>query len=189
MREPAKRTLSFACKAMAGTPAGAKIPLANIRFAGAASDSRTVKKGQLFFALPGERVDGFDFCKDAAHAGAAAVVVADGRGRPAGCEDVPVIAVADPRKALGDLAAAVRRLFKGKVIGVTGSNGKTTTKELIAAALSPAGKVLATQGNLNTDVGMPLTILSATGREDYWVLEMAMRGAGEIGRASCRERV
>jgi UDP-N-acetylmuramoyl-tripeptide--D-alanyl-D-alanine ligase len=165
---------------MAGKPVGTPAALGSVRFAGAATDSRAVLPGQLFFALPGERVDGFDFCKDAAKAGAAAVVVAEGRGRPAGCEAIPVIAVADPRKALGDLAAAVRKPFKGRVVGVTGSNGKTTTKELIAAALAPVGKVLATQGNLNTDVGMPLTILSSTGKEDFWVLEMAMRGPGEI---------
>jgi UDP-N-acetylmuramoyl-tripeptide--D-alanyl-D-alanine ligase len=66
------------------------------------------------------------------------------------------------------------------VVGVTGSNGKTTTKELIAAALSRAGQVLRTQGNLNTDVGLPLTVLEATGKEDFWVLEMAMRAPGEI---------
>jgi UDP-N-acetylmuramoyl-tripeptide--D-alanyl-D-alanine ligase len=91
-----------------------------------------------------------------------------------------VIAVQDPRRALGDLAAAVRKLFKGRVVGVTGSNGKTTTKELIATALSSAGETLRTQGNLNTDVGLPLTVLAATGREDFWVLEMAMRAPGEI---------
>jgi UDP-N-acetylmuramoyl-tripeptide--D-alanyl-D-alanine ligase len=180
MSAPAKRTLSFACKAMQGKPVGKPAALGTTRFSGAATDSRAVKPGQLFFALPGERVDGFDFCKDAAKAGAAAVVVVAGRGRPVGCDEIPVIAVEDPRKALGDLAAAVRKPFKGRVVGVTGSNGKTTTKELIAAALAPAGKVLATQGNLNTDVGMPLTILSSTGKEDFWVLEMAMRGPGEI---------
>ena len=180
MMETAKRSLTFACKAMAGKALGAKSALGTTRFAGAASDSRAVQPGQIFFALPGERVDGFDFCAAAAKAGAAALVVAAGRGRPNACDGIPVIEVADPRKALGDLAAAVRRLFKGRVVGVTGSNGKTTTKELIAAALSPAGKVLRTQGNLNTDVGLPLTVLSATGKEDFWVLEMAMRAAGEI---------
>jgi UDP-N-acetylmuramoyl-tripeptide--D-alanyl-D-alanine ligase len=178
--KPAKRTLAFACKATGGTVVGAPTALATTRFAGAASDSREVKPGRLFFALPGERVDGFDFCGAAAQAGAAAVVVAAGRGRPAGCSGIPVIAVADPRKALGDLAAAARKQYRGRVVGVTGSNGKTTTKELIAAALSPAGQVLRTQGNLNTDVGLPLTVLEATGKEDFWVLEMAMRAPGEI---------
>jgi UDP-N-acetylmuramoyl-tripeptide--D-alanyl-D-alanine ligase len=177
---PAKRSLAFACKAMGATLVGEPAALGATRFAGAASDSREVKPGRLFFALPGERVDGFDFCAAAAKAGAAAVVVAAGRGRPAGCSGIPVIAVADPRRALGDLAAAVRQQYRGKVVGVTGSNGKTTTKELIAAALGSAGSVLRTQGNLNTDVGLPLTVLESTGKEDFWVLEMAMRGPGEI---------
>ena len=180
MSGPAKRSLAFACKAMGGTLMGAPTALATARFVGAASDSREVRAGCLFFALPGERVDGFDFCAAAAQAGAAGLVVASGRGRPAGCNRIPVIAVADPRKALGDLAAAVRKRYRGRVVGVTGSNGKTTTKELIAAALSPAGQVLRTQGNLNTDVGLPLTVLAATGKEDFWVLEMAMRAPGEI---------
>jgi UDP-N-acetylmuramoyl-tripeptide--D-alanyl-D-alanine ligase len=165
---------------MGGTALNTPAALGTLRFAGAASDSRDVKPGRLFFALPGERVDGFDFCAAAAQAGAAAVVVAADRGRPTGCSAIPVIAVADPRKALGDLAAAVRKLYQGRVVGVTGSNGKTTTKELIAFALSPAGQVLRTQGNLNTDVGLPLTVLETTGKEKFWVLEMAMRAPGEI---------
>lgn len=184
MTKPAKRTLAFACKAMGGTVVGSPAALATTRFAGAASDSREVKPGRIFFALPGERVDGFDFCGAAAQEGAAVVVVAAGRGRPAGCSGIPVIAVPDPRKALGDLAAAVRKQYRGRVVGVTGSNGKTTTKELIAAALSPASQVLRTQGNLNTDVGLPLTVLEATGKEDFWVLEMAMRAPGEIAYLS-----
>jgi UDP-N-acetylmuramoyl-tripeptide--D-alanyl-D-alanine ligase len=149
-------------------------------FTGAAVDSRAVKPGQLFFALPGERVDGFVFCPAAKAAGAAAVVVSAAQGEPAGCEGLPVIAVADVRRSMGDLARAVRARFKGRVIGVTGSNGKTTTKELIAAALASSGSVLRTQGNLNTDVGLPLTVLGATEEEDFWVLEMAMRARGEI---------
>jgi UDP-N-acetylmuramoyl-tripeptide--D-alanyl-D-alanine ligase len=91
-----------------------------------------------------------------------------------------VIAVADVRRALGDLARAVRVRFRGRVVGVTGSNGKTTTKELIAAALSVGGTVLRTQGNLNTDIGLPLSVLESSEEEDFWVLEMAMRGHGEI---------
>jgi UDP-N-acetylmuramoyl-tripeptide--D-alanyl-D-alanine ligase len=149
-------------------------------FDGAASDSRAVKPRHLFFALAGERTDGFEHCGAAARAGAAAVVVPPGRGVPAGCEGIPVIAVADPRLALGELARAARAEFTGKVVGVTGSNGKTTTKELVAAALATGGTVLRTEGNFNTDVGMPLTILGGTGQEVFWVLEMAMRARGEI---------
>jgi UDP-N-acetylmuramoyl-tripeptide--D-alanyl-D-alanine ligase len=174
---PKPRSLAWACTAMGGTMLSAARPGAT--FAGAAADSREVKPGRLFFALPGERVDGFDFCVKAAQAGAAAVVVAAERGMPSDCA-APVIAVENPRRALGDLAAAVRARFGGRVVGVTGSNGKTTTKELIAAALGASAQVLRTQGNLNTDVGLPLTVLEATEVEDFWVLEMAMRARGEI---------
>ena len=150
------------------------------RFAGGASDSRQVGPGQIFFALPGAVADGFSFCAAAAAAGASVIVVDAARGVPSGCESASVLGVADPRAALGALARAVRRRFTGRVVGVTGSNGKTTTKELIAAALSPAGDVMRTPGNFNTEVGLPLTILAARGDEACWVLEMAMRGRGEI---------
>jgi UDP-N-acetylmuramoyl-tripeptide--D-alanyl-D-alanine ligase len=183
----AERTLEFAVAAMrgatasivteAGGPRGSVPP--GLTFRGAAADSRRVSAGNLFFALPGERVDGFDYCTLAQSAGAAAVVVEAARGLPAQVS-IPVIAVDDPRVALGELARAVRREFSGRVVGVTGSNGKTTTKELCAAALSAGGTVLRTEGNFNTEVGLPLTILSATGRESFWVLEMAMRGRGQI---------
>jgi UDP-N-acetylmuramoyl-tripeptide--D-alanyl-D-alanine ligase len=174
----ARHTLDFAAHAMAGTilETGARGP----SFAGAAADSRAVEAEQLFFALPGERVDGFDFVTQAVASGAAGVVVARGRSLPEGRANAAVIAVEDPRRALGDLARAVRAEFRGRVVAVTGSNGKTTTKELVAAALRPLGAVLRTPGNFNTDVGLPLTILSASGREAAWVLEMAMRAPGEI---------
>ncbi|HVR60644.1 MAG TPA: UDP-N-acetylmuramoyl-tripeptide--D-alanyl-D-alanine ligase [Polyangia bacterium] len=174
---PASHDIGFAVSAMGGRVIAAG---SSARFAGAAADSRQVKRGQMFFALPGERVDGFSFVEQAAAAGAAAVVVQDGRGPPAGAAGATIIAVREPRAALGALALAVRQRFAGLVVGVTGSNGKTTTKELIAAALGPLGPVMRTAGNLNTDVGLPLTILSATGHEAAWVLEMAMRARGEI---------
>jgi UDP-N-acetylmuramoyl-tripeptide--D-alanyl-D-alanine ligase len=178
---PKPRPLAWACAAMGGTML---VPPSRrgATFTGAASDSREVKTGRLFFAFPGERVDGFDFCAGAAAAGAAALVVAAERGLPRDCVGIPVIAVPDPRRALGELAAAVRRRFGGRVVGVTGSNGKTTTKELIAAALRATGPVLRTQGNLNTDVGLPLTVLESTEEEAFWVLEMAMRARGEIAQ-------
>jgi UDP-N-acetylmuramoyl-tripeptide--D-alanyl-D-alanine ligase len=174
----ARHTIEFAAQAMNGTivEAGAR----GLSFAGAAADSRAVEAEQLFVALPGERVDGFGFVAQAVASGAAGVVVARGRGVPEGRANAAVIAVDDPRRALGDLARAVRATFRGQVIGVTGSNGKTTTKELVAAALRPLGDVLRTPGNFNTDVGLPLTILSASGAEAAWVLEMAMRAPGEI---------
>jgi UDP-N-acetylmuramoyl-tripeptide--D-alanyl-D-alanine ligase len=175
---PATHGFDFAARAMRGDvlQAGTR----GTTFAGAAADSRAAGAGQLFFALPGERVDGFAFAAQAAAAGAAGVVVAKGRGVPAGCEGLTVIGVDDPRLALGDLARAVRGQFLGHVVGVTGSNGKTTTKELVAAALRPLGAVLRTPGNFNTDVGLPLTVLGAAGTEAAWILEMAMRARGEI---------
>jgi UDP-N-acetylmuramoyl-tripeptide--D-alanyl-D-alanine ligase len=174
---PARQTIDFAVRAMSGTVVQAA---SRASFAGGVTDSRAVEAEQLFFALPGERVDGFDYVAQAVASGAAGVVVARGRALPAGCAGATVIAVDDPRRALGDLARAVRTQFHGRVVAVTGSNGKTTTKELVAAALRSLGKVLRTPGNFNTDVGLPLTILSASGDEAAWVLEMAMRAPGEI---------
>ena len=180
MSIPAPRSLAFALQAMAGTWLGPPRP--DAMFAGGAFDSRAVRPGNLFFALPGERVDGFDYCAAAASAGATAVVVAAGRGIPSGLSgtDTAVIAVANPLTALGELARAVRATFTGGVVGVTGSNGKTTTRELCAAALGAAGSVMRTEGNYNTEIGLPLTILGASGQERFWVLEMAMRGRGQI---------
>jgi UDP-N-acetylmuramoyl-tripeptide--D-alanyl-D-alanine ligase len=178
MTTPASHTFDFATRAMRGTVL--QVGARGASFAGAAYDSRLAAPRQLFFALPGERVDGFAFAGQAAAAGVAGVVVARARGVPADCEGLTVIGVDDPRVALGDLARAVRADFRGHVVGITGSMGKTTTKELAAAALRPLGDVLRTPGSLNTDVGLPITVLSAAGTEVAWVLEMAMRGRGEI---------
>jgi UDP-N-acetylmuramoyl-tripeptide--D-alanyl-D-alanine ligase len=177
---PARHPLELAVRATRATLLRPATGARGATFAGAATDSRAVQPGQLFFALPGARADGFAFAGQAVAAGAAAVVVPRARGVPAGCAETAVLGVDDPRLALGDLARAVRAAFRGRVVGVTGSNGKTTTKELTAAALRPLGDVLRTPGNLNTDVGLPLTVLSARGTEAAWVLEMAMRGRGEI---------
>ena len=96
--------------------------------------------GRLFFAFQGERIDGFDFCAAAAAAGAAAVVVPRAAGCPAGCAAVPVLGGGrSARRRWRELARAVRAAFSGKVVGITGSNGKTTTKELVAAALAGTG--------------------------------------------------
>jgi UDP-N-acetylmuramoyl-tripeptide--D-alanyl-D-alanine ligase len=187
MAGPAVRPLEFAVRAMGGTWLGPAAPA--LTFAGAAADSRRVLSNQLFFALPGQHVDGYDFCAAAREAGAAALVVDGHRGIPpslvgtlggAAVPEIPVIGVVDPLRALGDLARAVRAAFGGRVVGITGSNGKTTTKELTAAAVGVSGRVLKTEGNYNTEIGVPLTILSATGDETFWILEMAMRGAGQI---------
>ena len=178
---PARRLIVDAARAMGGDVIAAPASHERLAYRGAASDSRQTAGGRMFFALRGERVDGFDFCGAAVAGGAAAVVVPRDRGVPVGCISVPVIAVADPKAALAELARAVRQDFSGKVIGITGSNGKTTTKELVAAALAGLGKrVLKTRGSFNSEIGLPLSVLEATGDEDHWVLEMAMRGRGEI---------
>ncbi|MCZ2847622.1 UDP-N-acetylmuramoyl-tripeptide--D-alanyl-D-alanine ligase [Modestobacter sp. VKM Ac-2978] len=142
-------------------------------------DSRAVAPGDLFVALPGERVDGADFLPAAAAAGAAGALTA--RADPA----LPCVVVADPVAALGRLAAAVhgRLVEAGLVtIGVTGSSGKTSTKDLLGQVLAAAGPTVSPQGSFNNDIGLPLTVLSADADTRFLVLEMGSRGPGHIAR-------
>lgn len=145
------------------------------------TDSRAAFPGGLFVALAGERFDGHDFVKDAASAGAGAALI-----HHALKEDVaiPAVQVADTRLALGQLAGWWRGGWPGKMVALTGSNGKTTVKEMIAAILRAAtgdgDAVLATQGNLNNDIGMPLTLLKLRKIHRYAVIEMGMNHLGEI---------
>lgn len=147
--------------------------------AGVSTDTRTVAPGQLFVALRGERFDGHDFLEQAVAAGAGALLVTDGARIPAGAS---ALVVADTRLALGRLAAAWRAGFEIPVIAVTGSNGKTTTKEMIAAILRRqyGDTVLATRGNLNNDIGLPLTLLGLAAGQRAAVIEMGMNQPGEI---------
>jgi UDP-N-acetylmuramoyl-tripeptide--D-alanyl-D-alanine ligase len=147
-------------------------------FCSVTTDSRKVRPGDLFVALAGERFDGHDYLVQAKEAGAVGAIVE----RP-GDDVLPVVLVPDTRVALGELAAAWRRKRRIPMIGVTGSNGKTTVKEMIAAILRRRGKVLATQGNLNNDIGLPLTLLREQD-EDYSVVEMGANHTGEIRRLS-----
>jgi len=146
---------------------------------GVSTDTRAVRQGQLFIALRGERFDAHDFLAQAVAAGAGALLVGDESKLPAG---VPAVVVADTRLALGALAAAWRKQFVLPVIAVTGSNGKTTTKEMIAAILKAAfgDAVLATHGNLNNDIGLPLTLLGLNAGHRAAVIEMGMNHPGEI---------
>lgn len=146
---------------------------------GVTTDTRAVVPGQLFIALRGERFDAHDFLDQAVAAGASALLVADESKLPAG---VPAVVVADTRLALGALAAAWRAQFVLPVIAVTGSNGKTTTKEMIAAILKVAfgDAVLATRGNFNNDIGLPLTLLGLNAGHRAAVIEMGMNHPGEI---------
>jgi UDP-N-acetylmuramoyl-tripeptide--D-alanyl-D-alanine ligase len=153
------------------------------RFSGVTTDSRQVRPGELFVAIRGDTRDGHDFLADAAERGAGAVVIeprhAEQRLRCA------VIAVRDTLAALGDLAAFHRGRHRLRVVAITGSNGKTTTKEMLAAilerVLGPA-RVLRTTGTQNNLIGLPLTLLRLAGTEQVAILELGMSGPGEIWR-------
>lgn len=140
-------------------------------------DSRRLAPGGLFVAMAGERVDGHDFIADAARRGAAAALVEREGDWP-----LPVVQVADTRAALQALGSAWRRRLSTRVVGVTGSNGKTTVKEMIAAILARRGATLATRGNLNNELGVPLTLLRLDRQHRYAVIEMGANAPGEIAR-------
>jgi UDP-N-acetylmuramoyl-tripeptide--D-alanyl-D-alanine ligase len=144
-------------------------------------DSRHVGPGELFIGLPGERVDGGRFAADVLGAGAWGVLVGEDW---ADVEDPSgggaVLVATDPLAALQRLATEWRRELGAQVIGVTGSTGKTSTKDLLAAMVDQQRRVVATPLNLNTEIGLPLTVLSAPAGTEVLVLEMAMRGAGQI---------
>jgi UDP-N-acetylmuramoyl-tripeptide--D-alanyl-D-alanine ligase len=163
--------------------AGARLVEPGTRTSGptrAVIDSRHAGPGDLFVGLPGERVDGGRFAEDVLGAGAWGVLVGEGWAG-ADAEDGGVILVAtDPLAALQRLASAWRRELGAQVIGVTGSTGKTSTKDLLAAMVDQQRRTVATPLNLNTEIGLPLTILSAPADTEVLVLEMAMRGAGQI---------
>ena len=153
---------------------------------GVSWDSRTVAEGDLYVALPGERVDGHAFVADALRSGAIAALVTM-RPDDATCllareMGAAVIEVPDTAHALVDFARWWRTQLRGLVIGVTGSTGKTTTKNLVRDVLSAAGTVTATEGNQNNELGVPKTILSANPETDFVVVEMGMRGSGQIAQ-------
>ncbi len=152
-------------------------PAPALAFAGVSIDSRTLAPGALFFAIQGRHRDGHDFLAQAAERGARAAVVAREAEAPAG---LPLIRVADTTRALTELAADVRRKATLPVVAVTGSVGKTTTKEMTAALLATRGPVLKTEGNLNNQYGLPLTLLRLVPEHTAAVLELGMSAAGEI---------
>jgi UDP-N-acetylmuramoyl-tripeptide--D-alanyl-D-alanine ligase len=153
-------------------------------------DSREAGPGSLFIGLPGERVDGGSFASTALKAGAWGVLVGseheaslDVPGPAGPGTDQAVLVADDPLRALQRLATGWRRALGSagmQVIGVTGSTGKTSTKDLLLAILSPHRRTVASQANFNTEIGLPLQILAAPGGTEVLVLEMAMRGAGQI---------
>jgi len=158
------------------------------RLAGISTDSRNIRPGDVFFALTGERYDGHDFISECVKKGAAGVVVETGfwdkkivRERKE-FQDVVVIMVADTLQALGDFAGWWRKHHDAQVIAVTGSAGKTTTKEMTATILGLAHNTLKNEGNLNNLIGLPLTLLQLEKSHGKAVLEMGMNRSGEVAR-------
>ena len=147
-------------------------------FAGVCTDSRMVKPGDLFVALEGETFDGHDFVQSSFAAGAAGAVVA---GEVSIDEERPLYRVLDTTVALGDLAHHRRNTLDARVVGITGSSGKTGTKDLLAATLRGRLRVHATKGNFNNRIGLPLTLLDAPDDAQALVLEMGTNEPGEIG--------
>jgi UDP-N-acetylmuramoyl-tripeptide--D-alanyl-D-alanine ligase len=145
---------------------------------GVAVDSRAVAPGDLFVALPGERTDGARFVADALAAGAAAALVAGTPGdEPA---DERTIVCPDPLIALGLIAAEVRRRGRARVVGVTGSTGKTSTKDILAALLPRRLRTVASHANFNTEIGLPLTLCRIEPDTEVVVCELGMRGMGQV---------
>jgi len=177
MSTPPSFTASELAAATGGTWAGG-VPGP---VAGVSTDTRSIPSGSAFVALRGERFDGHDFLAEAARSGAACAVVLRERAGavPAG---LPALLVDDTLRALGAIARHHRLRFALPVVGVTGSNGKTTTREMIAAILATRGPVLKTEGNLNNEVGVPLTLLRLDASHAAAVIEMGMNRRGEIGR-------
>ncbi len=146
----------------------------DVSFASVSTDSRNLKAGQLFVALSGPNFDGHDYISQVQKSGAAAAMVQRELNT-----DLPCLLVQDTLKGLGALASAWRAKSHAKVAAVTGSNGKTTVKEMLAAILSKKGRVLATKGNLNNEIGLPLTLLRIQD-EEFAVVEMGANHPGEI---------
>jgi UDP-N-acetylmuramoyl-tripeptide--D-alanyl-D-alanine ligase len=166
-------------------------------FSGVSTDSRNIKEGEIFIALKGPRFDGHDFLNDAISKGARGIIIEESRVQSPEFGvlirdsrlQIPdsrfsMIVVQDTLRALQDIAHYLRLRYDIPVIGVTGSNGKSTTKEIIASILSRRWKVLKSEGNINNHIGVPLTLLKLKPEHQAIVLEMAMRAQGEIKRLS-----
>ncbi|MBT5028381.1 MAG: UDP-N-acetylmuramoyl-tripeptide--D-alanyl-D-alanine ligase, partial [Nitrospina sp.] len=154
------------------------------QFSGVSINSRTVSKGELFVCIAGERFDGHDFLAEVIDKGVGGIILSDSDKlphKPGPSAQKPfVIEVSDTLKALQDLASFQRKRFPFKVVAITGTNGKSTTKEMIASILATKFKTLKTQGNLNNHIGLPLTLLKREPSHEVGVLEMGMSAAGEI---------
>ncbi len=146
---------------------------------GVSTDTRQIVPGQLFIPLKGEHFDGHDFLEGAVTAGAGALLISKDQ-IPDVSSKVVLIKVPDTLRALGEIALAQRLRFPIPVVGITGSNGKTTTKDLLGAILATEKKILKTYGNYNNEIGLPLTLFQLSPETEVAILEMGMRGNGQI---------
>lgn len=147
---------------------------------GISIDSRSILPGQAFVAIHGKRFDGHYFINEAVHKGAACVILSEGGAPTNGARRVPTISVSDTTQALGDLASFHRRRFDIPVVAVTGSCGKTTTKELIAHLMGDSFRILKSPGSYNNQFGLPLALLEITSDHDVAVVELGSNHPGEI---------
>ncbi|QJR80027.1 UDP-N-acetylmuramoyl-tripeptide--D-alanyl-D-alanine ligase [Alteromonas pelagimontana] len=154
---------------------GGKLTGDDLTVNGISTDTRSLKAGDVYLALSGDNFNGHQFVADAHKAGACAVIVSEKVDT-----SLPAIYVKDTKLALGELAGAVKREVAPKTIAITGSSGKTTVKEMTAAILSRRGSVLATAGNFNNEIGVPLTLLRLENHHDFAVLELGANHLGEI---------
>lgn len=157
------------------TELGAELLGEDITITGTSTDTRLIQQSDLFIALIGPNFDGHSFVADVVNKGACALLV----DHPMEI-DVPQLVVADTRIALGQLGAMVKRIVAPKTVAITGSSGKTTVKEMVSSIMSRLGKVLATQGNFNNDIGVPLTLLRLEQDHDFAVVELGANHLGEI---------
>ena len=153
-------------------------------FSGVSTDTRSIKPGKLFIALTGENFDGHNFIEVALQKGACGAIVNRGMGGVTSPIQAFILEVDDTLKALGDIARLWRDKHPIPVVAITGSNGKTTTKEMVALILSQKFRVLKTEGNLNNLIGLPLTVLNIDDSHEVAVLELGMNSFGEIARLS-----
>lgn len=168
--------LSEACQWLEAQPAGADADLNALRFSGVSTDTRTVSAGQLFVALRGERFDGHQFLEQARSQGAVAAVVDAADSSVA----LPQLVVPDTLTALAALASGNRNESAARLIAITGSSGKTTVRQMTASILERMGSALATEGNLNNHIGVPLTLFRLEPGHAYGAIELGASGLGEI---------
>ncbi len=156
-------------------PLGGRLLGSDCTFREVSTDSRALGRGALFVALTGERFDGHDYLAQAANAGASCAVVSRSLE-----STLPLLQVDDTGRALGHLGAFNRQLYRGPLVAITGSSGKTTAKNMVSSVLSRRGRTLATEGNFNNEIGVPLTLLRLAPGDEFAVVEMGAARAGDI---------